>query len=113
MNSGSTKRLAAFYLLLLAWIPGYAADADYVPVVCDSTLAYAGEPLFPSRAVLPATDFELGTAFDEATAHRLDSALAEALVNTKARSITAAVANRSGQWSATRTVDDSTPPARF
>ena len=90
-----------------------AASVDYVPVTCDAARPYEGQALYPGPPALPFEGSSIGPAFDAMIAGRLDRAMDEAMLRTRSRAMTAAVASREGRWKATRAADDGSTPARF
>ncbi|HEX8554690.1 MAG TPA: serine hydrolase domain-containing protein [Sphingomonas sp.] len=92
-----------------------ALAGDYKPVTCDEGASYAGAPLAspPEVAMLPSAA-SAGGSFDASTTARLEAALAQALVATKASAMTVAVSRPDGAtWASTRTRDGSPAPERL
>lgn len=97
--------------LIVAALPAMAMAQDYKPVVCKSSVTYAGAPLHapvtpPLLADIPKAEL------DPAVVARLDAAFTQARAVTKAPAMTAAVLVP-GQGAWTRTDTGEQPPMLF
>ena len=107
------KKSSFVFVFSLIILGCSAVENSNEAVKCETPLPYEGEPLYLKNVTLPANDYVIGSAFDEATQLNLNNAMFEAMGLTKANVMSAAVATTNGSWQATRSADGSPQAVRL